>query len=433
MSNHDDLRHEYFEELCALASSGQISEADFIELQEHLRGCAACRSAYADFIDLLHDKLPLAHPDVIGAAKLPFLSETSSYRERFLARARMEGVAISLEAPPRSIRGRFSSWFSRKIGGLALAPIAIAALLSTVGLLGYALYETNLQYIRLASESSELSKQVSPPAPPPSLPSREGASAPAPVSTPDRNNDDELARVRAENEAAETRSKTLDEKLTQLSAELDASKRQSEQTNVSRGELEKKLKDAEQLANAVRQDLQEIRQARSKDALTIAAQDLEIRKISEQLAEQTDLLAQEGKLLEASREVRDLMGSRSFHIVDIGDVDSKGKSQRAFGRIFYTEGKSALLMYAFDLNGNAVRQNASFQVWGKRGSTSSSVHSLGLFQIDDQKLNRWVLRFEDPQILAQIDSVFVTVEPAGGSSKPTGRQFLNAYLDTTSR
>ena len=72
----------------------------------------------------------------------------------------------------------------------------------------------------------------------------------------------------------------------------------------------------------------------------------------------------------------------------------------------------------------------SFQVWGKRGPAQGSTHSLGLFQIDDLKQKRWVLRFEDPQILAEIDSVFVTVEPPGGSAKPTGRQFLYAYLDT---
>ena len=42
-----------------------------------------------------------------------------------------------------------------------------------------------------------------------------------------------------------------------------------------------------------------------------------------------------------------------------------------------------------------------------------------------------VLRFEDPLYLAEIDSVFVTVEPPGGSAKPTGRQFLFAYLNTT--
>src|SRR5262249_9473016 len=173
-------------------------------------------------------------------------------------------------------------------------------------------------------------------------------------------------------------------------------------------------------------------QARSKDSLTIAAQDLQIQNISVKLTEQKQLIEQEKALLEASRDVRDLMGARNFHLADVFDVDSKGKAQQAFGRIFYTEGKSTLIMYAFDLNDRtASRRNASFQVWGKRGASQASAHSLGLFQIDDTKQNRWVLRFEDPQILAQIDSVFVTVEPAGGSAKPTGRQFLFAYLNRT--
>src|SRR4029450_3644772 len=141
------------------------------------------------------------------------------------------------------------------------------------------------------------------------------------------------------------------------------------------------------------------------------------------------MLEQERILLEASRDVRDLMGARNFHIADVYDVDSKGKDQRAFGRVFYTEGKSTLIFYAFDLNDkNAAKRNASFQVWGTRGPTSGPPHSLGLFQIDDQKQNRWVLRFENPSVLSEIDSVFVTVEPTGGSNKPTGRKLLFAYL-----
>src|SRR5215471_15205718 len=53
------LNHEYFEELCALAAGGQISEPEFVKLQDHMRDCARCQSAYADFVDLVHNKLPL--------------------------------------------------------------------------------------------------------------------------------------------------------------------------------------------------------------------------------------------------------------------------------------------------------------------------------------------------------------------------------------
>jgi hypothetical protein len=38
------------------------------------------------------------------------------------------------------------------------------------------------------------------------------------------------------------------------------------------------------------------------------------------------------------------------------------------------------------------------------------------------------LRLDDPAKLAQIDAVFVTIEPHGGSERPTGKAFLYAYL-----
>src|SRR5437870_2087260 len=93
MLNHESSHADYFEELCARAASGQISELEFVELQDHLQQCARCNSVYADFIDLLHNKLPLVDPILTGSSKRTgFFSETSSYRERFLARARKEGV-----------------------------------------------------------------------------------------------------------------------------------------------------------------------------------------------------------------------------------------------------------------------------------------------------------------------------------------------------
>jgi len=40
------------------------------------------------------------------------------------------------------------------------------------------------------------------------------------------------------------------------------------------------------------------------------------------------------------------------------------------------------------------------------------------------------MRFDDPQRLAEIDAVFVTVEPRGGSRKPTSKPFLTLFSGT---
>ena len=54
--------------------------------------------------------------------------------------------------------------------------------------------------------------------------------------------------------------------------------------------------------------------------------------------------------------------------------------------------------------------------------------NLGIFYEDNAAKKRWVLKLDDPRTLAQIDAVFVTVEPHGGSEKPSGKPLLFAYL-----
>jgi hypothetical protein len=112
-------------------------------------------------------------------------------------------------------------------------------------------------------------------------------------------------------------------------------------------------------------------------------------------------------------------------------VDSGSRTRKAFGRVFYTQNKS-LIFYAFDLDRQPGVKNASaFQVWGQRDAESGSKShpmNLGILYMDSESNRRWVLRWDDPKQLAEIDAVFVTVEPHGGSQKPTGKPFLYALL-----
>src|SRR5262249_29967437 len=190
---------------------------------------------------------------------------------------------------------------------------------------------------------------------PASLPPRDTVPTTPPTVPPGLKADAELRRGRV---AAEARSKVLEDQLTKITSDLEALRAQHEETNLSRERLEIKLREAEQLANVIKEDLEAIRQARSKDSLIMTAQDLKIQKMSQRLSEQAEMLEQERALLEASRDVRDLMGARNFHIADVYDIDSKGKDQAAFGRVFYTGGKSTLIFYAFDLNDrNTAKRN----------------------------------------------------------------------------
>jgi hypothetical protein len=137
------------------------------------------------------------------------------------------------------------------------------------------------------------------------------------------------------------------------------------------------------------------------------------------------------KLLATDHDIRDILGARSLHIIDVFDVSSQGEFERPFGRIFYTEGKS-LIFYAFDLDQQkGLRRGAVFQAWGQRGVGKEDSRSLGIFYIDDPSQNRWVLKVDDSKALARIDYVFVTDSSRKEGVRPRGRPILSAFLNPT--
>jgi hypothetical protein len=139
-------------------------------------------------------------------------------------------------------------------------------------------------------------------------------------------------------------------------------------------------------------------------------------------------IEQQEELLAHDRDIRDLMGARDLYVAEVYDVERTGETKKPYGRVFYTKGKS-LIFYAYDLDQQAGVKNAStFQAWGRRGPDWQRALNLGVFFVDNSSKKRWVLRFDDPKALAQIDAVFVTVEPNGGSQKPSKKPLLFAYL-----
>jgi hypothetical protein len=343
MLNPEGSHPEYFEELCALAASGQISEPEFVELQDHLQDCARCQSAYDDFIELLHNKLPLVGSERIGSSwRAGLFSTTSSYRERFLARARKQGLAVSYPSLIATIESRLGIglW---PISYAQVAMLAMALLLLTAGILGYGLRRSDALYTTLAANMAAMSQRFSQQGRPERSPARESQSViPPRLETPPPPPAGVAARVVAEAEfqrvredytAAEARSKVLQDQLRAAASELESFKAQQEQASDSRNQVEKKLAAAELALARASDELEGIRQGRAVDAATVAAQAREIRELSVKLAAQTEILDRETMLLAASRDIHDLMGARNLHILDVLDVDSKGKDRRAFGRV----------------------------------------------------------------------------------------------------
>ena len=133
-------------------------------------------------------------------------------------------------------------------------------------------------------------------------------------------------------------------------------------------------------------------------------------------------------MLARDKDIRDLMGARELYIAEVQDVAGNGETKKPIGRVFYTQGKS-LIFYAYDLDREAgVKTASTFQAWGQHGPDRRQALNLGLFYEDNAAKKRWVLKFDDPKTLGQIDAVFVTVEPNGGSHEPSGNPLLFTYL-----
>jgi hypothetical protein len=80
-----------------------------------------------------------------------------------------------------------------------------------------------------------------------------------------------------------------------------------------------------------------------------------------QVSDEAQELGQQQELAARGSDVRDLVVARNFNIIDVHDRDGNGKSQRAFGRIFYTEGKS-LIFDAYDVS-DPIKLDAKVSVY----------------------------------------------------------------------
>ncbi len=402
--------HEHFEELCALAVIGQLCEHEHHELSEHLAHCDHCRRTSDEFA-LILDQLPAAVPQSIGGNADELLSE--SYRQKFLQRASADGLRFTKEGSDRARLLSFQSFLRRHryLGAIAIAAICLYALAI---LLSGGDFKNRIQ-INPKSESKRLAiAPIQAPEPVGFQPS--GGTA----TTSELESQVNLLKERQGELLAER--KLLQAESTKLHQQLEAVTARSE---ILTSQLEKRGLELSE-ANA---DLEKLRVAHADILAALDTNRVKIQELSEKVAEDVTALTREQELNGVAKDVRELMAARNLHIIDVYDYDTRGKRDKAFGRVLYTEGKS-LIFYAFDLGPNNVASKIAFQAWGQREGNQAEVQNLGVFHIEDHAQKRWVLRVDDQKVLSSIDELFVTVEPSPGRDKPSGKKLLYAYLGT---
>jgi uncharacterized coiled-coil protein SlyX len=401
--------HEYYEELCALLPIGQLSAEEYQELTEHLRGCPSCRHATDDFSVIL-DKMPVGEADVDEKALVAL--QGNSYRTRFLKRAIAEGVPFSDGVMHSRFSMRKWSWPRIQLmPGLAAVAAAAIVILS-------------VQVARLSKEGTRannpaLARTVPLTVPPAGLQNKKLIS--------------ELeARVAALFGEASHQQVVIADLRAQLSnsrAEIQSARRESSRVNEQLVQLQKQASETQSALDSARADLMRARSDKDSVDAALVDQQIKIHELTAEVKENEALAERERQLSSVAKDVRELMGARNLHILDVSDVDGNGRSKKSIGRVFLVEGKS-LVFYAFDLGDRGNPARVSFQAWGQIEGREMGAKNLGVFYVDDHAQKRWVLKVNDPKKLSAINSVFVTVEPLGGGDRPTGKKLLYAFLGT---
>jgi hypothetical protein len=431
--------HEEFLELCAVSTSGELTGAERRKLDEHLVGCAACREAFKQLQETVTTAVPAIAVALPKDDSKPDRSWSQNKAEKTLFErlsnedAKAGSQTISKDVIDRSDPSHLRAYFPSRLRWGPLWMTYAAAVLLFLAL-AISAYRVGVR------RGVEVATNVP-------QPSGKGSDL----------LDEQLSNLNHYRETLRsqlaTRDKAIDDLKQQVERLKSAERERVAQLAASHKEQEGRLAGAMANANAQVADLQNKlfaeKKTRSEESSRAATLEAKLADLTQQLhgraetvapdarrldsreallEQQQAKLAEQQELLDHDRDIRELMGARELYVAEVYDVARNGATRKSYGRVFFTKGRS-LIFYAYDLDRQPGLKNAStFQAWGQQGADREQALNLGIFFEDNVSKKRWILRFDDPQKLQQIDAVFVTVEPNGGSQKPSGKPFLFAYL-----
>lgn len=429
--------HDEFLELCAVSTSGELSTEETRKLEAHLAGCAECRQALQEFeaavdvgVPFLASKLSTGLPP---APSESFASDRANSQQPapLDSAASLHPDSNDSAVGPGAIERGFA--FAPRNGhrraeinwNYVWLPFAACVLLTVaLGIYAYRIGRSrNAGVTQTISQAPDaqieaLEQQMSDDG-------HERNDLQAQLAQRDRVISNLQHQIQMQS-ASVDEMKSAQAGLEKLVQSDEAEKQQNIQ---DRGTLLQKLDAAQASLQKTETRLDALQQQRSDDATRAESLAAQVNDLHAQLREREQTVGKQEDLLAHDRDVRELMGARELHIAELYSVARDGVTQKPYGRVFYTKGKS-LIFYAYDLDQQAGARNArTFQAWGQRGPDRREALNLGIFYEDNAAKKRWIVKCDDPRTLEQIHAVFVTVEPKGGSGKPSGSPLLFTDLE----
>ncbi len=403
-------KHKYFEELCALAPLGELSPPQFGELAGHLHECEECRHAAADYDRIYWQIVP-----AVNRLEDEFIARRhSDIRDSVLRGVAAEPHPATVRA--KVLRPSFALPVLLKLGFALRAGLAASVLAVTAFWIG--------AHSFTGSTGQRLSQVTSARPMKPNLTATNLPAQPA-EDLESKHENEWLAALEAERNHS-----------TQLARKVSVEEKELQQAIAVQDTLRAKLESQAKTLEGTQSQLTEkeaqfaqMQAQNSSSTATLAALQYQVRDLTNKLDAETANLDRESGLLLHGHEIRDIIGARNLHIIDVYDTDTDGGTGRPFARAFYTEHKS-LVYYAYDLPQRRIAEGKySYVAWGQSNGNKNSIQKIGILFNDDQNQRRWSLHFTDPTVLADIDSVFITLERTDkDAEQPKGRRMLTAYL-----
>jgi hypothetical protein len=418
--------HDEFLELCAISTSGQLAGEERQRLQEHLTVCPSCREAMEQYEVMVSKIIPaLARdPENLGfdpswsqeQAEAALFQRLTLNEELGTDREDVNGDTVSKNLGRAPLSASQATW--RDVWTLCAAGVLLFIAL------GVSAYQVGIRW------------RMGPAAVAPSTSLQNRATLEQQVG--DAGHEREVLRFEVArrdrvitnllHKLGQHSTEMGRMKVTQNQLETELQNGQAGRQNLLqvRSDLNQRLEAAQAKTQGLLDTLDSLEHQSSQDKQSATTLEAKVTDLTRLLHDREGALDQQQELLAHDRDIRELMGARDLYIAEVYDVARDGQTKKPYGRVFYTKGKS-LIFYAYDLDQQTEAKGSTFQAWG-RGSDPHQALNLGVFYEDSASRKRWVLRFDDLKTLSHIDAVFVTVEPRGGSHKPSGKSLIFAYL-----
>ncbi len=395
------LTHAQFEELCALATSGQLSAADASQLDSHLQNCDSCRRFLND-ARILSDTVI---PRIVRIPQKRCLLSPPGCVSGFWRELRAQGTSDESGATDGGSGVRlgnvFFAFFRWRRPDAQRSHRYVACVVQHSASLEVGSDRCERVCCVLRSRFH-----------PASFRSRQGSRC----FGGSRRSFGSHCAGRANPHLDQFQTLTADrDKLAQQSAELvsqlaavNQAKQETEaalheqiaslQSSAARDHdaLLQQTASLNDRATALQSQLESLRQKQTVTEAALAVQEQETNKYQSRVGTLQAQLASQPQFQQPNvGEVGNLAAARNLHIIDVYDSDTEGNRQKAFGRLFYVEGRS-LVFYAYDLAKAHSQKRITFHVWGSHADSKETTLSLGVLHDDDPSEQRWALTYDDP-------------------------------------